>query len=301
MNNNLPIDIMIEPTNRCNFRCPTCFSHQDLRRKTDLKLSDFKNFIDINRHHIKSLSLYNYGEPLLNKDIFRMVGYAKENGISFIKIATNGFFLTQKASRMLMLAGLDHLSVSLDGVSENTYKAFRRGGGFDRVITNISSCVSLKSGLLSKMKIEAQFIIMKHNESELKEAVKLSKQLGVDILRLKTLLVKKPAWAKFLPVSDKYSRYSKKPHFLGCRKPLSELVINSDGTILPCCYIVGLRAIKKYSLGNIRGQSLADILKTKKYTDFVRQCALYKDGLSCCRHCQEGNSELDHKIIQFNA
>ncbi|OIO36928.1 MAG: hypothetical protein AUJ74_00325 [Candidatus Omnitrophica bacterium CG1_02_44_16] len=301
MNNNLTIDIMIEPTNRCNFRCPTCFSHQDDRPKTDLKFGVFKKFIDINKHYIGSLSLFNYGEPLLNKDIFRMIAYAKENGISYTKVATNGFFLTQKASKMLLLSGLDHLSVSLDGASEDTYKVFRKGGCFHRVLSNIRSCVYQKKELMSKMKIEAQFIIMKHNESELKHAVKLSKRLGVDIIRLKTLLVKKKAWAKFLPVSEKYSRYSKKPHFLGCRKPLSELVINSDGTVLPCCYIVGLRPIKKYSLGNIRKSSLVDILKTKKYSGFVRQCALYKDAISCCRDCQEGNSKLDHKIIKFNA
>lgn len=290
---------MIEPINRCNLKCATCFSHQGGRLKRDMSLREFKRIIDANASEIKQISLYNYGEPLCNRSIFPMIRYAKENNISFIKIATNGMLLSAKARDKLLRSGLDYLSVSCDGASAKTYEEFRKRGDFKKVLLNLRRLVNERDRQKSRLIIGLQFIIMKHNEGDIKKVLRPSKDLGVDYLRLKKVLVKNERWRHLLPLNPEYNRYSSRAaNPKVCSKPAEELAINSDGTVVSCCYIVS-GDIKKFNLGNISTATLKQIMEFSMYRDFVSYCALDKSIFSCCAKCQEGNLALDYKVLRL--
>lgn len=290
--------LMIEPTNRCNLRCPTCFSHQDGRVKKDLSLADFVTLIKRNAPYISHVSLYNYGEPLLHKNIGGMIRAAKVAGIQHVKLATNGMLLTAQRCRMLVASGLDDISISLDGAATETYAQFRVGGNFDLVVKNIKRLVLVRDKCESRLMIELQFIIMEANEQELAAVEALARKLRVDRLRFKTLLVKKEAWKSLLPENAAYSRYRSVVRSQVCVKPQEELVINADGTVIPCCYVVG-QDVSSFSLGNIRSMSIPEIMASSAYRTFVTHCRGDKGKNSCCRDCQEGNYDLDFKVIQM--
>jgi len=301
LNQNLSrkINLMVEPTNRCTLRCPTCFSHQDSRPKKDMSLAEFRKIIDDNLQYIGKISLYNYGEPLLNKSTPQMIRYAKEKGITFIKLATNALDMNSEVITFLLKSGLDLLSISLDGATSETYSKFRVGGDFDSVVHNISSLVEMRNKLDINLKIEIQFIIMNHNKHEIKDIQELAKKIGVDVLRLKRVLIKDNKWKCLLPGEKDYNRYHSNAKYDTCEKPTEELVINSDGTIVPCCYIVG-QDIKKFSLGNIHGISIKEVIESQAYKMFVNKCVVDKNSNSCCADCEEGNLSLDYKVINLN-
>ena len=292
---------MIEPTNRCNIKCITCFSHQDGRSKRDIMFKEFKYFIDENLDLLGSISLYNYGEPLLNPDLWNMVKYAKYNGLKHIKIATNGLLLDNKQVLEALKSGLDYLSISLDGATEKTYKKFRIGGDFENVIFNIRNLVKKRNTFGSKLGVEVQFIIMRHNEHEMETMKSLCRKLGVDILRFKTLLIKKRRWAYLLPLNKAFNRYRIKQRAeITCLKPLKELVVNSDGTVIPCCYITEA-AIRKMSLGDAFKRPLREIIASSKYINFAQRCLTDKTKIGCCKFCQEGNLPLTYKIVHLRS
>ncbi|MEW5895030.1 MAG: radical SAM protein [Candidatus Omnitrophota bacterium] len=293
------MNLMIELTNRCTLRCPTCFSHQDNRKKFNMSFQGFKKIIDENRDLINSLSLYNYGEPLLNENLPDMIAYAKQMGICYVKIATNGMDLTVSKSKEIIESGLDYLSISLDGATKETYEKFRIGGRFETVVSHTLNLVKLRDAFKSSLKIEIQFIIMRHNEHEIQEIEKLARALKVDYLRLKTVLIKKDKWKELLP-SDQYSRYPAKEESRRCSKPLNELVINCDGTVIPCCYIVG-DDIGKFGMGNVFNQPLKEILRSEEYRSFIETCGTDKTRISCCKNCEEGALSLDHRFIKIAA
>ena len=141
------MNLMIEVTNRCNLLCPTCFSHQDNRQKKDISLADFKKFIIVNKESLAKLSLYNYGEPLLNKNIYKMIRFSKLNGARHIKIATNGMPLNNKCVKSILASGLDYISFSIDGATGDVYNEFRKNGDFQKVISNISYLVKRRNAL----------------------------------------------------------------------------------------------------------------------------------------------------------
>lgn len=292
------IGLMIETTNRCNLKCTTCFSHQDGRGKTDMTLKSFIKLIRSNADHISHISLYNYGEPLLNKSTFGMIRYAKKMGIKYVKLATNGTLLTDEKAMALVNSGLDYISISLDGASAATYAQFRIGGNFGLVVRNIERLVAIRNQAGGRLEIELQFIIMNYNEHEIADIEVLARKLGVDKLRLKTVLIKKEKWNYLLPKNDGYNRYAGARELKTCPKPIDELVVNSDGTVIPCCYVVG-PDVEKYRLGNIAQQTLEEILKSGAYSGFAANCMSDKGLNSCCADCNEGNLQLNYKVIDL--
>ena len=292
------ISLMIEPTNRCNLKCPGCFSHLDGRKKRDMSFQEFMRIIDGNIDYIRNVSMFNFGEPLLNKDIYKMIKYAKHRGIKHVKLATNGMQLNEENITSLLDSKLDYLSVSLDGATPENYEKFRIGGDFNLVVGNIKNLVNRRDEIESQMKIEVQFIIMKHNENEIKMIENLSKEIGADYLRLKRVYIKKNGYDYLLPERKAYNRYSNAPKMNSCKKPLEEIVINSDGSVIPCCFIVG-DDMNNFSLGNAFEMKLKTILFGRKYKNFIKLCLENKSLLSCCEACQEGNINLDYKVIEF--
>lgn len=292
------INLMIELTNRCTLRCPTCFSHQDNRDKKNMTFKQFKQIIDDNGAIIKSISLYNYGEPFLNRHLPEMIFYAKKHGVAYVKVATNGMHLSPTKIRQILKSKLDYISISLDGATEATYNKFRIGGNFKKILTGVQSLVVARNALKGNLKIEIQFIVMSHNEHEVELIEKLAKALKVDILRLKTVLIKKEKWDHFLPRQNEYNRYAENIHSNRCFKPTEELVINCDGTVIPCCYVVG-KDVSKFNVGNIFEQSLEGILNSDKYKRFTGTCTTDKSKLSSCVNCEEGNLNLDYNLIKL--
>ena len=292
----LLMNIMLELTNRCTLRCPTCFSHQDQRAKSTMSFDQFKHIIDQNHSQLNTISLYNYGEPFLNPDLARMIRYAKEKGVPYIKVATNGMHLSEVKIREIMKSRLDYLSISLDGATREIYEKFRIRGQFDRVVTSTRKLVKVRDALRSNLTIEVQFIIMSHNEHEIRAIEDLARDLNVDILRLKTVLIKKDQWKYLLPASAQHSRYSGTANCHRCFKPTKEVTINCDGSVIPCCYVVE-EDVKRFTLGNIFRQTLQEILTSPLYGDFVHQCTTDKSKLLSCANCNEGNQSLDFKVI----
>src|SRR5258708_32847263 len=71
----LPRSIYIEPTSRCNELCQQCprtlLSREDDR---DLSFDDFRSIVD-QFPELERVVLHGLGEPLLNKDLPRMIHY----------------------------------------------------------------------------------------------------------------------------------------------------------------------------------------------------------------------------------
>lgn len=102
----LPRSIYIEPTSRCNEFCQQCprtlLSREDDR---DLSYDNFRYIVD-QFPVLERVVLHGLGEPLLNKELPRMISYLKERG-TYVLFNSNGIALTEKRGQALIDAGLD--------------------------------------------------------------------------------------------------------------------------------------------------------------------------------------------------
>lgn len=297
-----PSVLQIEPTNYCNLSCPLCpTGNKSLKApKGFMPFSDFKKIIDECGDYLLNLTLWNYGEPFLNKSIYDMIDYAKSKRI-FVRVSTNGHFLNSDENiAHLISSGLDELIVSIDGGSQETFSKYRREGNFDTVVTNLRRLVDKKkSSGKDRPFIELQFIVMAHNEHEIPKMKKLAKEIGVDALKLKTVSLeevnlgvggpkRKKEMKKYLPKNEEYARYDaetltkKEVTKSGCQRLWLSSLINWDGSVVACCY----DPHRDFEFGNcLKEGNFKAVWNGKKYQNFRRDVLKNKQFIKMCAEC----------------
>ena len=122
-------DLRISVTDRCNFRCTYCmpkevFGHdyEFLRRDALLTFEEITRLARVfAAHGVEKIRLTG-GEPLLRRDVDRLVGMLAEIPGLDLTLTTNGSLLPQKAAA-LAAAGLRRVTVSLDSLDDDVFRA----------------------------------------------------------------------------------------------------------------------------------------------------------------------------------
>ncbi|MBU0744180.1 MAG: radical SAM protein [Gammaproteobacteria bacterium] len=299
-----PIELVVDPIDACNLHCPLCPTGQGRKERSRGKMSfnNFKRIVDEIGKYLYRIDLHNWGEPLLNDDIFDMIRYAHDRGIE-VRVSTNLNFLDANKVENLVRSGLDELIVSLDGVSQETYEKYRVGGDFNKVIKGIKAIIEKKKELNKFTPfITWQFLVMAHNESEIPKAYKMAKILGVDKFELlpihsdmgRELFLDRETRVeiarKWLPHDEKYNMYNIKrkkvyPKPKTCSFLWVQSVINWNGSISPCCSVYP----EKYDFGNMFDSNFKNIWNNAKYKasrKMVRQRRVHDIDLkTVCADC----------------
>src|SRR5581483_3413458 len=121
--------LRISITDRCNFRCVYCMpkevygrDHAFLERRALLTFEEIARLARLfARLGVRTIRLTG-GEPLVRRDVERLVALLHAIPGLELALTTNGALLTQKAEA-LARAGLDRVTVSLDSVDDATFRA----------------------------------------------------------------------------------------------------------------------------------------------------------------------------------
>ena len=296
-----PARITIESGNICNLRCPLCPTGQrdDSAQKGFLSFSDFKRFVDEIGCNLTLIRLYNWGEPLLNKELLQMAEYADKKRIA-VKISTNLSFPIEDAlAEDIINANFQKIYVSCDGASKSTYSIYHINGDYDRVISNMTLLAKKKKHLKNRYtEIIWLFHVFRHNEHEIEKAEKVAEDIGVKLAvnKMRTDMGKEifetaeksiERDQKWIPLNPEYNVFNmaeKKPKKrYNCDLLWTETVINWDGSILPCCAVYS----EKHSFGNIKKSSFKDIWNNKEYLSARREILGRKnDKKTICHICK---------------
>jgi cyclic pyranopterin phosphate synthase len=121
-------DLRISVTDRCNFRCVYCMPKETFGKDFQfLPRAEILTFEEIERlvRIFVSLGVQKIrltgGEPLVRRDLERLVEKLARIGDLDLTLTTNGSLLSQKA-RSLADAGLRRVTVSLDSLDDATFK-----------------------------------------------------------------------------------------------------------------------------------------------------------------------------------
>ncbi len=288
-----PPTIMIEPTNICNLKCPLCPSGNGTlkRQKGYMDYSLFEKIIDEIKDKILLVLLFNQGEAFLNRNFLKMIKYASDNCI-YTHVVTNGNSMPNPED--IIKSGINSLTFSIDGITQETYNKYRKNGDLSKVLENLKEIIKAKKKLDSKTPfIKWQFIVMKHNEYEIEEAKKIANDLGVDNFDLKTVQIySKEDVNNFLPINPKYRRYKIKGENFEmkygiknkCRNLWTQSVINWNGEMSICCFDKD----NIYKIGNINNQSIIKLWKSNDFQRHRNQILKNRKDIPICNNCSEG-------------
>jgi len=278
-----PLHLDIESTRRCNLRCPMCPRTIKLERGEKLEEGDmdfklYKKIIDEgSQNGLYAIKLNYLGEPLLCKDLPKMVEHAKKKGILEVMFNTNGVPLTGEMSKKLIKAGLDRILLSFDSPIKEKYESIRVGAKFDQVIDNFRMLIKLRDEKnLRNPVFRVSMVKMKENEKEIPGFIKLW-----------TPIADKIAYVDYenpqqKDVKDRYTiKLKPHPDFV-CSQLYQRLVIQWDGKIGLCCEDYDAKA----NLGNAWTDSIKDVWLGEKMQTVRR---LHNEGrwaeVSPCNEC----------------
>lgn len=139
----------------------------------DLSYSECCRVIDQIAEYAPFILVLSGGEPLWRRDVFDLATHAKAKNIR-VALATNGTLIDEAMALRIHDAGIQRVSISLDGADPVTHDTFRgHKGAFDAAVRGIK--------LLKDLGVSTQIntTVSRHNEHELPEILKLAQRLGV--------------------------------------------------------------------------------------------------------------------------
>ncbi|MGM0606878.1 MAG: radical SAM protein [Candidatus Muiribacteriota bacterium] len=168
------IDLTLELTNKCNYRCRMCFlKNRDVLPPLFMELDTVEKFLfqlESSSYKINVLRTFWAGESLMHPDFEKiMYKLSESKKINHICFDTNGELLNSKKVEAIMDAARDKkLSVifSVDAFCEGAYNKIRVGGNFEKVIENIKNFLK-KVRENNNIKTMIQFIVQNENYNEL--------------------------------------------------------------------------------------------------------------------------------------
>lgn len=174
-----PRNVFIEVTNHCNLLCQTC--PRTFVTYERLHTLGWESFVGIVEQfpELQRAVLHGIGEPLLNRELPRMVAHLKARGV-YVLFNTNATLLDRARGRALIEAGLDELRCSIDGARRETYALVRGVDLFPRVLANLRDFCALQRELeAERPRVSLWVTAMKENLGELPEVIRLAADLGV--------------------------------------------------------------------------------------------------------------------------
>lgn len=300
----LPRSLYLETTSRCNSLCETCiltFGGREPAR--DLSWQEFRRVVD-QFPRLDRVLLHGIGEPLLNRDLGRMIQHLKARGTRVL-FNSNAITLSGARAEELLDAELDELRVSLDASTPTTYARVRGVDAFDKVIRNLADFSARKRRRgLRRPEVSLWFTALRDNIEEIPGLVPLAVQVGAAGIYLQRLVFNGlglateaqslhgrverreseliaaaqvaaaregldfSASGAVAPEVSLVPMEAERP-WSACRRPWTLVYVTVHGNVLPCCIAPWItQHYEGIVLGNLYRQSLAEIWWGPSYARF---------------------------------
>ena len=169
----LPNRLYIECTAACNISCfqACCAPETGITRTRQAGMLDwdvFTRVVDEAGPSLVRIDFFNYGEAFLHKRAVEMCEYIKTKFPHiYLYTSTNGLALNEEKARRLVHSGIDEVTFSIDGASQETYARYRQRGKFDVAIANLRAMADEKARSGRDVpQLNWRYILFKWNDSD---------------------------------------------------------------------------------------------------------------------------------------
>ena len=299
-----PIIIDFEPTQNCNYKCVMCVPFTIKRR--DMTFDSFRKIID-EQFGLMEVKIQGVGEPLLNKDFFKMVDYAKKRWL-WVRTTTNGSLLHVNDNyKRLVDSRIHDVNISIDGCTKDVYESIRRGGNFEQIRENCR-LINDYNNRVKKTTIRAWVVLQKKNRHQLFNFPHFFADLGFKEMVLSFAMHNygregdNKETTNFTYSEDDFKKLMKaskkagiklsfffRPYFDGngfCQIPFKRVYITTDGHIIPCCYIANQEVVDFGSYKEFNR------IWFKDYVQLRDNLKSRKGVPTFCKECYGGGNKL---------
>ncbi len=164
--------VVWEMTSRCNLKCVHCHAFGGEMSSDELSTREAMTLID----QIASLDIRSFvftgGEPLLRKDLFDLIAYAKSKGFT-VFIATNGTQIKKEVAKLLREFDVG-VVIGLDAMNPEIHDRIRGvEGAYDAVMEGIENCIA------ENLYLHLNIIASRPNFDEIARIIDYGDRIGV--------------------------------------------------------------------------------------------------------------------------
>lgn len=319
-----PVCVYLEVSNECNLACKTCpITYGKVEEPASLSLEQVKYLVS-QFTTVKRVVLHGVGEPLLNRDLPKIIRWLKEKEI-YVLFNSNGTLINKRWREALVESGLDEVRLSLDAATPETFARVRGKPLFDVIIRNIKGLTALKAARGSFTPLVSLWLTgLRETLNELPDFIRLAHSLGIEQVYLQRLVYWEgnrddqmacPEQSLFNSLGDEEEDVIKSAEELArslgisfeasgattpsasllgkaqqqpwsaCMRPWILMYISARGSAFPCCIApFSTPDLSHLSLGNAFTDDLASIWNGERYQEFRRRL-LSAEPPECCKGC----------------
>lgn len=169
----IPRILAWEITRSCNLSCLHCRAAANCGPyEGELSTEECKRLLDTIASFAKPIIILTGGEPMLRTDIYEIASYGTSLGLRMV-MAPCGSLLTKESCQKLIDAGIQRISLSIDGKDAESHDTFRgEEGAFASVMSGIEAANSVG------LDFQINTTITKLNVKQLPEIFSLAAELG---------------------------------------------------------------------------------------------------------------------------
>jgi len=240
------------------------------RKPGFLKLEDFKKIIDklVDNGFVTRMSITGNGEPLLNKDIFEMIKYAKQKGFREVYLISNSTLLDNEKARKLISSGLYGFRTNFDSIDKETYEAIRKKSDYEKTKSNLINFIQLNEQAGHPIRVEVGLVKTKVANKTAQETKAFWESLPIDHFAESSLLSLGTDSDMYTEAME-YVAGKKKGR---CMNPFYEFIVSWDGTARICAVDFN----NTWQVGNIYTDTVDELWNGKKAQE-LRQALISND------------------------
>ena len=288
----------------CNLKCVACLhahdvfagddpemARQEFNKSQRMSVQQVRDILEQVKGRTSAVSMYYYGDPIVLRNMDDYSNVIHEMGMNSHVSTNYSVKLSDERIKSIVKSGLTHLTVCVDGISQDTYAITRIGGNIDRVIDNLERTIRFRNELgRTYPKVEVQYIRFQHNVHEYEEAERILNKIGVDQLTTYWGNLHSMSWTA---VENYETRAPHKTEFFpNCMWPWVYMLVKYTGEVIPCC---NHRVTEQYTkipgtgrpLGNVFEDGVMGVWNNEKYRQARRLVAKPKRIES--ESCLEGS------------
>ncbi|MBR1594027.1 MAG: radical SAM protein [Alloprevotella sp.] len=181
------LGVFLDPVLMCNLRCRMCyFSDGERRRELHGKFeqNELERIAQAFLPRALKLQIGCGAEPTLSPHLAWLVAEGKRLGVPYVSVTTNGMLLDEALLRSMAQAGLDELTISLHGLTRQTYEHLMAGATWDGFKGLLEVIAKVRRDFPT-MKLRVNYTLNTDNVKELALFDEVFADVRVDVLQLR--------------------------------------------------------------------------------------------------------------------
>lgn len=275
-NPSFPDSIKIEVTSRCNLKCEYCASKNTLRSIGDIdKDFLFKILRDVKKIGVTQVGLFLLGEPFLVDELPLYIKYAKDIGIEYVYITTNGVLCNPSILQKVCDAGLDSLKFSVN-TERDRYNKVHGLDAFDIIMKNIKWLHNYSG---KKPITCASYLHSEEHKSELED---LKEELMKYVDDVYSLPMYNQAGLVEGSVVGNIGRFENMVSPVPCWGLFNAAKVTWDGWLTACCF----DHAERFKIADLKVIDIVDAWNDPKFVELRKRHLDNNLKNSICSKCQ---------------